>query len=93
MIDPAMPYWEEFVELSAQQNAATDALSLLEESLAKASITDATRAVIQSQRYLALLAADQREEGIKILRELVKTEAMPRSGGDDAQAQLHRYVV
>jgi len=83
--DPAMPYWREFIELAARQDKAPDALKLLEQSLAKPDLGTIARAEMQSHHYLALLAADERDKGVEVLRALVK--AGPRKGGTDGDAQ------
>lgn len=83
--DPELPYWREFIELSARQNTSPAALKLLQDSLARPELEPKARAEMQSHLYLALLAADQREEGIRVLSELVK--AGPRSSVGDGEAQ------
>lgn len=83
--DPALPYWLEFIELSARQDASPAALKMLQDGLAKPELTPKARAEMQSQLYLALLAADKREDGIRVLVELVK--AGPRSSVGDGEAQ------
>jgi len=85
--DPAMPYWRQYIELSARQNASAEALKLLGESLVKKDLPADAKAEIQSHRYLALLAADQREEGVSVLRELVKAGPKGRGGDHSAKVQ------
>jgi tetratricopeptide (TPR) repeat protein len=83
--NPALPYWQEFIELSARQNESADALKTLREALAIQDLDPKARLEIRSHYYLALLAADERDEGLRILREMVK--AGPRSGATDTQAR------
>lgn len=83
--DPALPYWSEFIELAAHQNASATALELLERSVVKPGLPAKVRDEMQSFHYLALLAADKRDEGVKILRDLVKEG--PVSGSSDGKAE------
>lgn len=82
---PGIPCWQQFIELSARQNASAGALELLEKSLASPGLSPSVRTQIQSHHYLALLAADKREEGVQVLRELVK--AGPQNGTMDGKTQ------
>jgi tetratricopeptide (TPR) repeat protein len=82
--DPTLPFWNSFIELSARINASKEALEFLRATLAKPGLPDKAKAQTQSLYYSALLAADERDEGIKMLRELVK--AGPRSGISDGSA-------
>ena len=84
--DPSLPYWETLIELAAQQHTAPEALRLLSETLAKPDLPEVTRKDILQHHCKALLAADQREEGIRILREVVK--AGPRTGAGDTEARV-----
>lgn len=70
--DATLPYWPTFIELSARQGASAEALKLLQESLAKPSLPAEAKTTMQSLYYEALLAADQRDEGIRVLRKLVQ---------------------
>ncbi|WP_146848837.1 tetratricopeptide repeat protein [Brevifollis gellanilyticus] len=82
--DPTLPFWKSFIELSARANTSKEALELLRATMAKPGLPGKARAETQSHYYEALLAADERDEGIKTLRELVK--AGPRSGISDGSA-------
>lgn len=88
--NPGLPYWESFIELSARQGASTKALKLLQDSLAKPDQSPKTRAAMQSHLYLALLAADQRAEGLAVLRELVKNGPLGLTSDGEASAQETR---
>ncbi|MBB5034248.1 tetratricopeptide repeat protein [Prosthecobacter vanneervenii] len=83
--DPGIPCWRQFIELSARQNASAAALELMDKSLATPGLSAGVKSQIQSHRYLALLAADKREEGVQVLRELVN--AGPQGGASDGKAQ------
>lgn len=83
--DPGFPCWHQFIELSAHQNASAAALELLEKSLAKPGLAAEVRNELQSHHYQALLAADKRDEGAQVLRDLVK--AGPRNAVTDGKSQ------
>ncbi len=83
--NPGIPCWPQFIELSARQNASALALELLEKSLAKPGLSEGVKKQMQSHHYLALLAADKRDEGVQVLRDLVKTG--PQSGASDGKSQ------
>ncbi|MGV3662752.1 MAG: tetratricopeptide repeat protein [Prosthecobacter sp.] len=70
--DATLPYWASFIGLSARQGASGSALKLLQDSLAKPAVPAPALKRMQAHYYEALLAADQREEGVRVLRELVK---------------------
>lgn len=82
--DPTLPFWNAFIELSARGNTSKEALEFLRATMAKPGLPEKAKAETQSHYYNALLAADERDEGIKNLRELVK--AGPRSGISDGSA-------
>jgi tetratricopeptide (TPR) repeat protein len=83
--NPVLPYWQDFIELSARQNDSANALKTLREALAREKLDPKTRLEIHSHYYLALLAADERDEGLRILRDMV--QAGPRRGATDTQAR------
>ena len=85
--DPGIPCWHQFIELSARQNASVAALEFMEKSLTKPGLSAEAKNQIQSHRYPALLAADKRDEGVLVLRELLK--AGPQ--GDDSR-DLNAYI-
>ncbi len=87
---PELPYWEAYIELSAQQSASAQALKLLQAGLAKEGLTPKARSSMQEHLYLALLAADQRDAGIAVLRELVKKGPQGQSSDGEASAQETR---
>lgn len=98
--DATLPYWPQYIELSASESASAGALKLLQESLAKPALKAESRAAMQSHYYMALLAADQREEGLRVLQELVKAgpskaKAKRSSWGgfDDPQDRYFRLCI
>ncbi len=98
--DAALPYWPQYIELSARQSASAGALKLLQDSLAKPALPPAVRATMQAHYYLALLAADQRDEGVGVLRDLVKagprapkTERSPWGSRDNPEGEYLQLCV
>jgi tetratricopeptide (TPR) repeat protein len=69
--DPALLLWSDYIELSAQMSVAPEALEFLEKTLVKAELGERARSIAEPFYYRALLAADQIEEGVKILQKLV----------------------
>ncbi|TDU66047.1 tetratricopeptide repeat protein [Prosthecobacter fusiformis] len=81
---PALPLWQVFIELSAHEGQSREALQLLREAVAKPALAGRARSEVEGCLYRALLAADEVDEGVKILREMVKrgpakTTASPAS--------------
>lgn len=88
--EPQMAFWSDYIQLSAHQNASAEALKLLQQSLAKPKLTTKARAEIQSHLYEALLAADQREEGVRLLRELIQLGAIQKASDGQNAAEETR---
>jgi tetratricopeptide (TPR) repeat protein len=88
--EPSLPLWRDFIALSAQEHQAKQALTVLRAALAKPGLAPDARANIQAHYYAALLAANETEEGIKVLRELVKggPRAEAAGGGNDIAEQF-----
>ncbi len=79
---PALPLWKVYIELSAHEGLSKEALQFLREAMAKPALAGQARSEVESHFYRALLAADEVDEGVKILREMVKREpakGTPRS--------------
>jgi len=68
--DPSLPLWDHYITLSAQQSASPKALALLKEVLQRPGLSEVARADAQPYYYKALLAADQVDEGIAVLKAL-----------------------
>ena len=78
--DPTLPLWSDFITLSAQEGAAAEALELMEAKLKDPKLPGGARGKIEPLHANALLAADKVEEGITVLRALIK--ASPAKGGE-----------
>ena len=85
--DPAQPHWEIFISLSARQSRARDALALLRTTLARPGLQPETAATLRALYSTALLAADEVDEGVAVLRTLVaedqKAGAAPAANETD----------
>ena len=89
--DPAAPYWSDFIELSARVSEADKALAFLREIVARPNLSPEARETTNQFYANALLAADQVDDGLKVLRALV--QAGPRAGTvktDDAEAEIKK---
>lgn len=76
--DPAAPFWDDFITIAAQQNLAKNALALLRASLAKPDLAPAAVEQIRARLATALLAADEVDEGIAVLRaSIARASATP----------------
>ena len=80
--NPALPFWPDFISLSAKTSESADALAFLRETAARESLPADARERIRQHLWSALLAADEVDEGVKLLREtldakLAKIEANP----------------
>ncbi len=88
--DPALPLWTSFITLSAQQSRARDALALLRSTLAKPGLPPETATGLRALYATALLAADEVDEGVAVLRALIAEDRLAGAGetapADDDQA-------
>lgn len=84
---PEMPFWRNFIDLSAHEHRSAEALKFMTEILSKPELKAEAAAEIGSQLSLALLAADEREEGIRVLRELVRAGRPADVAPDAAKPQ------
>lgn len=69
--DPALPFWDNFITLAAQQNRAREALDLLRATQARPGLEPDIAASLRQRYATALLAADEVDEGIAVLRALI----------------------
>lgn len=69
--DPTLPLWAEFIALAARQGHAGDSLALLKHSLEQPDLPASDSRALREHLTGALLAADETEEGARLLRELV----------------------
>lgn len=69
--NPALPYWSIFITISARTGDAKDALAFLRAVAARPQLPEAAREKIDARLWEALLAADEVDEGVKLLRELL----------------------
>jgi hypothetical protein len=79
--DPSLPFWREYIDLSARRGMPEEALALLREVAGRDNLKRAERDVIEDFLARALLAADHVDEGVSVLRERIKAGA-----GDDASS-------
>jgi len=82
--DPSLPFWDDFIALSAQESHAETALVFLRETLSKPALSAPARREVQAHLYAALLGANEIDEGVRVIRELI--EAGPLAGKLDAEA-------
>ncbi|WP_162145316.1 tetratricopeptide repeat protein [Chthoniobacter flavus] len=87
--DPSLPYWHDYIQLSAQLGDSDKALALLREIVARPNLSLEIRGALRSHYVDALLAADQVEEGVKVLREKIQVEAKATNAAEkDLETQL-----
>ncbi len=67
--DPGLPFWGEFIGLSARAGDAPGALAFLRETAARPGLLPEAREEVESRLWAALLAADDVEQGVKVLHE------------------------
>ena len=97
--DPKLPLWSSFIELSASEGSASEALAFLRSTIAKPGLDENSRAVVQGFLATALLAADEVDEGISVLRALVAmgpkqgAGAAAKDPGKDIKAKLSELGV
>lgn len=84
--DPSLPFWEVFIELAAQENASAEALAFLRTQMERLHALGVTHTMVEQHFYQALLAANETDEGVDVMRALVKAgPAEARHGRNDAE--------
>jgi hypothetical protein len=63
--------WDQLIEIAAQAGEARKALEFLRKTEGRKDLTESARRLVSGQLCSALLAADEIEEGVKMLREQV----------------------
>ncbi|MEI9895321.1 MAG: tetratricopeptide repeat protein [Chthoniobacter sp.] len=86
--DPALPYWEPYIQLSARLGEPDRALAFLREVGARPNLSPAAREQTDRFYLTALLAADDIDSGIKVLRETIQKSVPARRG--DAAAEISK---
>ncbi|MBC8012171.1 MAG: hypothetical protein H7067_18965 [Burkholderiales bacterium] len=86
--DPTAPFWDDFITVAAQQNLAKNALALLRASHARPDLAPASAEQIRARHATALLAADEVDEGVAILRaSIAQAAAAPTKPATEPEAQ------
>ena len=70
--NPALPFWDDFISVSARIGEPANALAFLRETAARADLPAQARDYVGGHLWTALLAADEIDEGVKLLRELLE---------------------
>ena len=73
--DPELPYWGTMIAISAHVHDSKGALEFMRTIMARPELTAPARATASTYFANALLAADELDEGIRVLRALVKSHA------------------
>ncbi len=73
--DPALPLWETYIDLAARQSRAPETIELLREVISRPEIAAEERDSLRQHYADALLAADQLDEGLALLREMIAADA------------------
>lgn len=96
---PEAPLWRSFIQLSAQAKESAEALNFMVETLARTDLQPAAAVgmsrQMSSQFALALCAADQRDLGVLVLRELVRAgrpAGRPATGTANASLPVDESV-
>jgi len=70
--NPALRLWGDYINLSAQAGTSRETLAFLRETEKRTDLNAQARSQIKAHLWAALLAADEVEEGVLILREVLK---------------------
>jgi hypothetical protein len=91
--DPNLPYWENYLALSAQTDAAAESLQLVRQAAAKPNLSREEKDVIQNYLIRALLAADEVDEAVSLLQKSLKEPdpGPPKPTEDDATVRFNYY--
>lgn len=76
---PELPYWDTYVQAAAAANRSSQALERVKQAAAKPNLPTEVRATLQQQLVNALLANDQVDQGIALLRKQLAGK-MPTPG-------------
>jgi tetratricopeptide (TPR) repeat protein len=71
---PDSDLWKFYIDLAGQTGHASDALKFVQDTNARADLSDGARARVRAVLYRGLLAVDRVDEGIAELRTLIKAE-------------------
>jgi tetratricopeptide (TPR) repeat protein len=69
--DPSVPLWSDLITVAAQQGKSADALALMRGTLAQPNLSRDIAKAINPELFKALLAADEVDAGIAMLREVI----------------------
>lgn len=83
---PEWPLWPTYIALAARESASAEALALMKEVMARPGLDAGVRRQVADHFHLALLAADEREEGVRLLRELVQAGPSDGAGGTGGES-------
>ena len=91
---PALPLWDQFRAASARIGKTVEALALAREVAAKPDLDPAARRAVRGELYKGLLAADEVDEGVAVLRELLKKdENAPAAAPAQGRARMHPSIA
>lgn len=87
--DPALPFWNEYVQLAAKAGQTDRMLKLARAAAAREDLSKTKKVVIHQTLYRALLAAEQVEEGVQEMRRLMSLDdKADRSQREETPGQL-----
>ncbi|HEY4416301.1 MAG TPA: hypothetical protein VGO57_11470 [Verrucomicrobiae bacterium] len=82
--NPALPFWDQYVELAANAGTTERMVALVRKTIASADLSEGKKAALHQILFKALLAADNTDEAVVEMRELI-TNGTPASasGSED----------
>jgi tetratricopeptide (TPR) repeat protein len=78
--DPALPYWDQYVEFAAKAGQTDRMVALVRGTLARPDLSDNRKASLRQILFTALLAADDVDEGVQEMRRLMTNNVPPEPG-------------
>lgn len=73
--NPSALFWDEYIAFSARSGQSAEALALLKQSAERPDLSAEARVALVKNFAKALLAADQVDEGVRVLRETIQIGA------------------
>jgi tetratricopeptide (TPR) repeat protein len=91
--DPGLPFWYNYVKISANVGQTDRMLELARQAAARKDLPPKKRAMVANMLTSALLAADKVEEGVAQLISQAKAPAAEKAGGEDEDAEMMYFMM
>ena len=91
--DPTLPFWSQYVDVSADAGQTERMVALVRATLARAELNQNRKSALRQILYTALLAADNVDEGVQEMHRLMATNAPDNLNKGELGANLAQIGV